>query len=279
MMPGARLAAAGAMLLAAACSAIEPGGAGLVTSSITASSHDMTVAAAGDEAPDVSSATRPKEAFNPFRDPAATASGGREVIANPSLAEILKAGPLAEMVVGRADAPVTVIKYMSLTCPYCRRFQLTAYPEIKRRYIDTGKVRFIFREFPIGLQSGAATIALRCAPPSRYVELYEKFMAQQGSWVSQEVRLDPIARVAAQVGVTRAQYDACRQDARLVEGLKAIKERGRTLGIVGTPNFFVENRLVKSVLDAQQMSDLIEQALAAKPRSTAGAAEDRGPPL
>jgi protein-disulfide isomerase len=106
------------------------------------------------------------------------------------------------MALGRADAPVTIIKYASMTCPYCRRFQLEAFPVLKKDYIDTGKVRFIIREFPIGKQSGLATVALRCAAPDKYFALYDKLMAQQTSWVSQEVRPDPIFKVAAQVGMT-----------------------------------------------------------------------------
>lgn len=228
------------------------------------------VAASAAALPDVSSQPKPAETFNPFRDVTHGGAGGREVIANPSLEEVLKPGPLPELAIGRTDAPVVVVKYMSLTCPFCRQFQIGAYPEIKRRYIDTGKVRFIFREFPIGMQSGQATIALRCAKPERYVELYERFMAGQAQWVSQEVRLDPIAKIAAQSGVTRAAFDACRQDPALVEGLKAVKDRGRALGIVGTPNFFVNRRLVKTVMDAKTLSELIEQELGTVPATATG---------
>ena len=212
--------------------------------------------------PDVSSQPKARQTFSPFRDPTATEAAVREIIQNPTLAEVLKPGPLAEIAVGRADAPVTLIKYMSLTCPYCRQFQLTTYPELKRRYIDTGKVRLILREFPIGFQSGAATIALRCVAPEKYVQTYERFLSRQGQWASQEVRLDPIFKIVAEAGVSRAAFDACRQDAQLIEGLKAVKERGRLLGIVGTPNFFVNERLVKTVVDIKTLGEMIDAALA-----------------
>ncbi len=188
--------------------------------------------------------------------------GGRTVIANPSVGEIMTTGPLPEMSWGNADAPVTVIKYMSLTCPYCRRFQLEVFPAFKKAYIDTGKVRFIIREFPIGRASGNATVALRCAGPDKYLELYGKFLAQQASWVSQEVRLDAIYAVTQQVGMTRAQFDQCLKNQDMINGLKWIKDRGRTLGIIGTPNFFVDGKLVKRVLSLEDLSAMVDAALA-----------------
>jgi protein-disulfide isomerase len=202
--------------------------------------------------------------FNPFADTHAAATGGREVIEKPTLEEVMQPGRLTEIAVGRADAPVTIIKYMSLTCPFCRQFQATTYPQLKRELIDTGKVRYVLREFPIGMQSGAATIALRCAPPERQLALYEKFLAQQAQWVSQEVRREPIFKVAAQVGVTRAQFDACFENQSLIAALKEIKERGRTLGVIGTPNFFVNGELIKSVLTIEQIRQLVAQKVAAR---------------
>ena len=198
-----------------------------------------------------------KPQFNPFTDVRA-AVGRREVIENPTLADVMKTGALPDMAVGRADAPVTIIKYASLTCPYCRQFQLNAFPQLKREYIDTGKVRFIIREFPIGFQSGAATIALRCAPPEAYFRLYELFLARQAAWVSQEVRHDPIFKIATEVGMTRAQFDACYQNQGMIEALKWVKERGRTLGVIGTPNFFVNGKLVKSVLGMKEIREMVD---------------------
>jgi protein-disulfide isomerase len=196
----------------------------------------------------------------PFGDPAAASVGGREVIQNPTVADIMAPSPLPEMSWGRPDAPVTIVQYASLTCPHCRNFHEKTYPELKRRLIDTGKVRYILREFPIGKTSGNATIALRCAPPDKYLELYGKFMEQQASWVSQEVRLDAIYAVARQVGMTRPQFDACLQNQGMIENLKWVKERGRKLGIVGTPNFFIGTKLVKKELTLAEIADYVEQA-------------------
>ena len=196
---------------------------------------------------------------SPFADPPATAFGGREVIEKPTIADVMAPSPLPEMSWGRQDAPVTIVQYASLTCPHCRNFHKVTYPELKRRFIDTGKVRYILREFPIGKTSGNATIALRCAPPDKYLELYGKFMEQQPQWVSLEVRLDAIFAVARQVGMTRAQFDACLQNQGMIENLKWVKDRGRKLGIVGTPNFFIGDKLVKKELTIAEIADYVEQ--------------------
>jgi protein-disulfide isomerase len=222
-------------------------------------------------------ATADVAAYNPFGETPATASARRrEVIENPSIAEIMQAGRLPEMWLGRKDAPVTIVQYASMTCPYCRQFQLETFPVLKREYIDTGKVRYVLRaEFPIGKQSGLATIALRCAPPDKHFVLYDKLMRQQVAWVSQEVRPDPIFKVAQQVGMTRAQFDSCRENRGMIEALNGIKERGRTLGIIGTPNFFVEGKLVKSVLGIKEIREMVDPLLAGRVVASDAAAKAR----
>ena len=198
----------------------------------------------------------------------------REVIQNPTVADVMRPGPIPEFSIGRADAPVTLIKYASLTCPFCKRFQATVFPTLKRDYIDTGKVRFIIREFPIGKTSGMATIALRCAPMSKYLDLYQRYLSSHGQWVSQEVRIEPILKIAQGVGLTAEQFDSCRQNQGMIAALNQVKDRGRELGVIGTPNFFINNRLVKKELGLQELREMIDplvdgRAVAATPTAVA----------
>lgn len=225
--------------------------------------------AAGGAFPTIAS-PKPNTMPSPFAIPTDTSHGGREVITQPTHADIFAPSPLPEMAWGRPDAPVTIVQYASLTCPHCRHFHQTVFPALRRDFIDTGKVRYILREFPIGKASGMATIALRCAAPDRYLELYGKFMEQQANWVSQEVRLDPIFAVAQQVGMTRTQFDQCRENQAMIDNLKWVKERGRKLGIIGTPNYFVGDKLVKKELTLADIQAYVDAATGVRTGVAAG---------
>ncbi len=251
--PAAKIAFAAVCAFgAAACSGTAPP----LGASVSGVSGDASMA--GSAYAEASAPSQNSSApINPFADPNAPVEGGRVVIANPTLAEVMQPGALPEMAQGNTNAPVTIVQYASLTCPHCRHFHETTYPQVKREFIDTGKVRYVLREFPIGKQSGNATIALRCAKPEKYFDLYGKFMTQQASWVSQEVRLDPIYAVAKHVGLTQPEWDACLKNQALIDALKGIKDRGRTLGIIGTPNFFVNGKLVKNELSIEDVRKIV----------------------
>ena len=252
------------LLVAAALAILVGGCAGELTLAPGALTSEAKATAGGAAYADgATGAVKSDGVRNPFSDLPDATAGGRDVIEQPTVAEVLQTGTLPEMSWGRADAPVTIVKYASLTCPHCRKFHADVFPELKRTYIDAGKVRFLLREFPIGKTSGTATIALRCARPEKYLELYGKYLSQQASWVSQEVRLDPIFAIAAQVGMKRAEFDACLQNQSMIEGLKWVKDRGRKLGIIGTPNFFIQGKLVKSTLGWKELRERVEGHLAA----------------
>ena len=192
------------------------------------------------------------------------------LIANPTIADLMKAGPLGDRSLGRADAPVTVIEYASLTCPFCKAFHERTYPEFKRRYIDTGKVRFILREFPIGRSSGNAWLVTRCAPGDKFFTLYELYLKKQHYWVSQEVRIDRIFEVAKSVGMTRAEFDKCLANQKIINAIKWVKQRGRQLGVTGTPTFFINGRKERSVLTIEQLAAIIDPMIAARAAASGG---------
>lgn len=188
-------------------------------------------------------------------------SGPRAVIEQPTAADLAETGPLGDRTLGRPDAPLTVIEYASLTCPYCRAFHADVFPKVKAKYIDTGKVRWVLREFPIGRSSGTAWIVTRCAAESKHFELYEAYLREQPKWVSQEVRTDAIFAVAAEHGMSRQEFDSCLSNQSIEDGLHWVKERARTLGVSGTPTFFFGTTKVRGMLTFEETSEHIEAAL------------------
>ncbi len=176
----------------------------------------------------------------------------------PPVEELMQPGPLGERSLGKPNAPVTVIEYVSLTCPHCAAFQRDVFPRVKRDYIDTGKIRFIVREFPIGRSAGNAAIANRCAPEDKYFTLLTNLLARQSEWVSQEVRLDAIYGVAKSVGMSRETFDNCLANQSMIDGLNEVKQRGRKFGVIGTPTFFANGRKAQGTVTYEEFKALID---------------------
>lgn len=179
----------------------------------------------------------------------------------PRLEDLMKAGPLPENTLGKAGAPVTVIEYMSLTCPHCRAFHQKTFSKFKREFIDTGKVRYIVREFPIGRSAGNAAIVTRCGTGNRTFKMIDLFLNNQRQWVSQDVRLEAIYNVAKKSGLKRAEFDKCMKDQTLIDGLDWVKKRGRKLGVTGTPTFFINGQKVRKPLTIEEMRLMIKPHL------------------
>ena len=181
-----------------------------------------------------------------------------EPIEHPTKADLAVTGALPDRFLGRPDAPVTVIEYASLTCPHCRAFHIQSFEQVKKAFIDTGKVKWVLREFPIGHTSGAAWIVNRCAPDAMYFKLYDTFMRNQAEWVSLEVRPDAIAAVAAKGGMSRKNFDACWNAPDADKGLRWVKARARQLGVSGTPTFFIGETKVRAVPSFEDFSAMVE---------------------
>ena len=179
-------------------------------------------------------------------------------LTGPPPAELLAPGPLGDHVLGKASAPVTIVEYASLTCPHCRNYHKNVFPRVKRELIDTGKVRYIIREFPIGHASGNAALVNFCAADGKWYPLFEAYLARQSEWVSQEVRLDEIFKVAQSSGMSRETFDKCLSNQTIIDGLNEVKQRGRKFGVIGTPTFFANGKKAQGEVTFEEIKALIE---------------------
>ncbi|MGE0408437.1 MAG: DsbA family protein [Amphiplicatus sp.] len=172
-------------------------------------------------------------------------------------------GAKADMAMGRADAPVTVIEYASLTCSHCADFHERILPAIKEKYIDAGKVRLIFREFPTaptGL-SYVASVLARCAADKGGAEAYflvvSSLLKTQQSWISDDAKTE-LVKLAAQAGMDEAAFDACMERQDLVDLINAnVKYASEEYKINATPSFVIggETTGVRSVEDFEEKLD------------------------
>ena len=161
---------------------------------------------------------------------------------DPSVADLMKPNPLGEMAMGDEKAPITVIEYASMTCPHCAHFSEATFPELKKRYIDTGKVRFMFREFPLDQLAAAGFILARCAGPDKYFPLIETLFAQQREWVVQKP-LAPLTAIAKQAGLSQQAFETCLDNRELLEGMEKVRNQAaEKFGVNSTPTFFVNGK-------------------------------------
>ena len=173
--------------------------------------------------------------------------------ADPSVADLMQPNPLGEMAMGSESAPITVIEYASMTCPHCAHFSETTFPELKKRYIDTGKVRFIFREFPLDRLAFAGFLLARCVPSDKYFPMIETLFAQQRDWVV-EKPLQPMRAIAKQAGVSQEAFDACLEDRKLIEGIEKVRSQAADkFGVNSTPTFFVNGKRLPGALSIEEM--------------------------
>jgi protein-disulfide isomerase len=142
-------------------------------------------------------------------------------------------------ILGNPDAPITIIEYASLTCPHCAHFADDVLPELKKKWIDTGKVKLVLRDYPLDEPALRAAMIARCAPRDRYYAYIDTFFAQQQRWVTNDWR-DALARLAMLGGMGKNEFDKCLNDAALEN--KIVEERliaSKELDVNSTPTFFI----------------------------------------
>jgi protein-disulfide isomerase len=171
---------------------------------------------------------------------------------------LMVAGPLGEEALGDPKAPNVVIEYASMTCPHCQRFHSEVYPEFKAKYIDTGKVYFIFREFPLDAVATSAIMLARCAPEGRYFPIVDLLFDHQSEWAYVDDPMSALLNLLKQAGFTQESFNACLANQTVLDGVNWVKQRGTTeFGVNATPTFFFNG--VKK--DGEQSMAEIDAAL------------------
>lgn len=179
-------------------------------------------------------------------------------------AELMKPDALPEMVMGDDKAPVTVIEYASMTCPHCAHFQEVTFPELKKRYIDTGKVRYIFREFPLDSLAAAAFMLARCSgqdDKTKYFAMIDTMFRQQQQWAV-EKPIPPLLAIAKQAGFTEKSFDACLSNQKVLDGIESIRQRAvNQFKVESTPTFFINGTKFPGALSIEDMAKAIDPYL------------------
>ena len=177
-------------------------------------------------------------------------------------ADVAKPVSLPDMALGPANATVTMTEYASMTCPHCAAFHATTFQEIKKRYIDTGKVRFIFREFALNDIDLLAIVVARCAPKERYLPLVETLYEKQEVWAVNNP-VQPLLGIAKQAGFTDESFKACASNQKIIDGVKAQREAGSKFGVNSTPTFFINGEKKVGGMPIEEMEKLIQPYLKA----------------
>lgn len=176
------------------------------------------------------------------------------------------AGALADKSIGSAGE--TLYVYLSLGCPSCANFHAATLPDLRRTLVQEGRLRIVYREFPLDVRAFAAAMVVRKAG-ARYFDALDLLFAEQTSWVSARDPGPIFRSLAAKVGVDKEAYDATMVDRPLYEGLSAIKEQARHLGVRGTPTLFIRGRKVEGDLPAQSIAAAYASGTPAEPGADA----------
>lgn len=223
--------------------------------SLGAVSATALLAACSDDAP--------KPAEQPATPAAPTASAPASQ-GTVDMAKLVEPGVLPEKMLGKADAPVTIVEYASMTCPHCATFTKDVFPKLKAAYIDSGKVRFVFREFPLDLTAAAGSMLARCiadGDANKYFAVVDLLFRQQDVWAVQNPTA-PLKRVARQAGMGEQQFETCLKDQKLLDAIKESQDYAvKTLKINSTPTFFVNDTMVRGETSFEAFQKIIDPLL------------------
>ncbi len=175
----------------------------------------------------------------------------------PSAADVMDAR-LGDMVFGSADASVTMIEYYSLNCSHCAAFHKETFPSLKTDYIDTGKLRFIFRDFPLNWPAAEAAILTHCAGPERFLAAQNALFGSYRRWSSATPSILEVAEIGESFGVTRAEFKVCVEAGDLQQQvIESFEYANGTLGIESTPTFFINGVKHVGGISLERLGEII----------------------
>ncbi|MER9299512.1 DsbA family protein [Mesorhizobium sp. M0621] len=177
------------------------------------------------------------------------------------MAELLKPGALPDKQLGKDDAKVTIVEYASMTCPHCAHFAETTFPDLKTKYIDTGKARYILREFPFDPSAEAGFMLARCAKDN-YYPMVDVLFRQQANWVGVQNTKDALLQISKLAGFTQESFEACLTDQKLLDDVRSVQKRGANeFKVDSTPTFFINGKTYKGAMSIEEMSAIIDPLL------------------
>ena len=171
--------------------------------------------------------------------------------------ELMVAGPLGEKTMGDPKAPNVVIEYASLTCTHCQKFHEDVFTPFKQKYIDTGKVYFIYRSFPLNTLDKAAIMIANCAPPERFFPIVKLLYDQQPNWAFVDDPATALQNTVKQAGFSEESFKACLSNQKVLDGITEVMTRGEKLGVDATPTFFFNGEKKSGELTLEEIDKIL----------------------
>jgi protein-disulfide isomerase len=181
-----------------------------------------------------------------------------------SAADVAKPQSLPDMAIGPANASVTITEYASMTCPHCANFNEAVFPKLKSEFIDSGKVRYVFREFPLDIKAAAGSMLARCIAKDdapKYFAVIDLLFRQQNEWVMKNTT-ETLTRIGKQAGLSQQQVEDCLKDQALLDKIAADqKYANEVLKVNSTPTFFINGEMLKGETSFDEFSKRINSLL------------------
>ena len=233
-----------------------------VLSSLAAIPAVALLAACSDSGEQAKAAdVKPADPAAPAKPATPAAAKVPESQGNVDMAELLKPGALPDKQLGKDDAKVTIVEYASMTCPHCAHFAATTFPDLKKKYIDTGKARYILREFPFDPSAEAGFMLARCAKDN-YFPMVDVLFRQQANWVGVSNTKDALLQISKLAGFTQESFEACLTDQKLLDDVRSVQKRGANeFKVDSTPTFFINGKTYKGAMSIEEMSAIIDPLL------------------